>query len=236
MSVGAVSVDHAEISGRGPLSPKFVESRGTRGGLNSPTLEHESPPECVCGCGEPVGRRENRVAWNRYAFQRCRQRVSDAKRFTSQPSPECACGCGLPARLNKRSGRPTLYAADKCRVRAFELNKRFGLVGDRPKICACGCGAPLEQTAKKPRKFATVQCRKRAWRDVHRPNRVRRPAKSSGDVVAAPDIKLLSKWARKSLGGCPRTRQIIVYEKLNLYKSIVYKQDFLKKFYSRTAS
>ena len=38
------------------------------------------------------------------------------------------------------------------------------------------------------------------------------------------------------LEGCPRTRKIIVYEKLNLYKSIVYKQDFLKKFYSRTAS
>ena len=105
------------------------------------------------------------------------------------------------ARLNKRTGRPTLYAADKCRFRAFELNKRFGLVGDRPKICACGCGAPLEQTAKKPRKFATVQCRKRAWRDVHRPNRVRRPAKSAGDVVAAPhfDIGNLAKWAKKSL-------------------------------------
>ena len=168
------------------------------------TLRHlglSLPPLCSCGCGNPVSRRENGSSWNRYAFPRCRQRVSDRKRFTSQPSPECACGCGLPARLNKRSGKPTLYAADKCRVRAFELNKRFGLVGDRPKICACGCGAPLIQDAKKPRKFATVQCRKRAWREVHRPNRVLRPAKSSGDVVAAPhfDIGNLAKWAKKSL-------------------------------------
>ena len=169
-------------------------------GINSPTLGPESPPLCSCGCGEPVGRRKNRVAWNRYAFQRCRQRVSDRKgRNQGVFSPECACGCGETARLNKRTGRPTLYAADKCRFRAFELNKRFGLVGDRPKICACGCGAPLEQTAKKPRKFATVQCRKRAWRDVHRPNRVRRPG--AGDVVAAPhfDIGNLAKWAKKSL-------------------------------------
>ena len=38
------------------------------------------------------------------------------------------------------------------------------------------------------------------------------------------------------LGGCPRTRKIIVFENLNLYKSIVYKIYFLKKVYSRTAS
>ena len=183
----------------GPLSRIEPEPGGTRVGVNSPTLGPESPPLCSCGCGNPVSRRENGSRWNRYAFPRCRQRVSDRKLYKIQPGPECACGCGLPARLNKRSGKPTLYAADKCRVRAFELNKRFGLVGERPKICACGCGAPLEQTAKKPRKFATVQCRKRAWREVHRPNRVRRPG--AGDVVAAPhfDIGNLAKWAKKSL-------------------------------------
>ena len=38
------------------------------------------------------------------------------------------------------------------------------------------------------------------------------------------------------LGGCPRTRKIIVFKNLTLYKSIVYKQDFLKIVYSRTAS
>ena len=41
---------------------------------------------------------------------------------------------------------------------------------------------------------------------------------------------------RMSLGGCPRTRKIIVFENLTLYKSVVYKQDFLKIVYSRTAS
>ena len=187
----------------GPLSRKSAEPGGTRVGLNSPTLGPESPPLCSCGCGNPVSRRENGSSWNRYAFPRCRQRVSDRKgRNQGVFSPECACGCGETARLNKRTGRPTLYAADKCRFRAFELlNKRFGLVGDRPKICACGCGAPLEQTAKKPRKFATVQCRKRAWRDVHRPNRVLRPAKSSGDVVAAPrfDIRKSERSGPKNL-------------------------------------
>ena len=38
------------------------------------------------------------------------------------------------------------------------------------------------------------------------------------------------------LGGCPRTRKIIVFENLTLYKSVVYEQDFLKIVYSRTAS
>ena len=164
-------------------------NRGVRGWAS--TLRHLSmslPLSVVCGCGESCRAAGKwSPAWNRYAFQRCRQRVSDRKgRNQGVFSPECACGCGETARLNKRTGRPTLYAADKCRFRAFELNKRFGLVGDRPKICACGCGAPLEQTAKKPRKFATVQCRKRAWRDVHRPNRVRRPAKCRGRCSGSP--------------------------------------------------
>ena len=49
-------------------------------------------------------------------------------------------------------------------------------------------------------------------------------------------IQELKTEAKKSLGGCPRTRKIIVFENLTLYKSIVYKQDFFKIVYSRTAS
>ena len=56
---------------------------------------------------------------------------------------------------------------------------------------------------------------------------------ASGSLPAAgPD----GTEHRRDLGGCPRTRKIIVFENLNLYKSIVYKQDFLKKVYSWTAS
>ena len=53
------------------------------------------------------------------------------------------------------------------------------------------------------------------------------------DAILQGEGELL--WSQL-LGGCPRTRKIIVFENLNLYKSIVYKQDFLKKVDSRTAS
>ena len=56
---------------------------------------------------------------------------------------------------------------------------------------------------------------------------------AAGQPGGARSDKLL--W-QASLGGCPRTRKIIVFENLTLYKSIVYKQYFLKIVYSRTAS
>ncbi len=50
------------------------------------------------------------------------------------------------------------------------------------------------------------------------------------------DSTVLQIAVARLLGGCPRTRKIIVFENLTLYKSIVYKQDFFKIVYSRTAS